>query len=187
MLGLPDLYARPEAPGSEGLGVWCTMSTGHGRDGKPLHFSAWCKEQMGWLQPVVVDPTIRQKIVLGPVQSHPRECLKILIRPDGSEYLLLENRVKKSFDRDLPAEGLLIWRIVDNRPVLEESHGISGPEGPTRFLGSVPYPSGANNAYTPYTTPSSRSLKGGGLPVYITNITRLPDGRVTFYLGYEFN
>lgn len=187
MLGLPDLYARPEAPGSEGLGVWCTMSTGHGRDGKPLHFSAWCKEQMGWLHPVVVDPTVRQKIVLGPVQSNPRECLKILIRPDGSEYLLLENRVRKSFDRDLPAEGLLIWRIVDNRPVLEESHGIAGPEGPTRFLGSVPYPSGANNAYTPFTTPGSRSFKGGGLPVYITNINRLPDGRVTFFLGYEFN
>lgn len=187
MLGLPDLYARPESPGSEGLGVWCTMSVGHGRDGKPLHFSAWCKEQMGWLEPVIVDPTVRQKVVLGPVQSSPRECLKILIRPDGSEYLLLENRVKRSFDRDLPAEGLLIWRIVDNRPVLEESHGISGPEGPTRFLGSVPYPSGSNNAYTPFTTPSSRSLKGGGLPVYITNINRLPDGRVTFYLGYEFN
>src|SRR5262249_21148450 len=26
MLGLPDLYARPEVPGSEGAGVWCCMS-----------------------------------------------------------------------------------------------------------------------------------------------------------------
>ncbi len=26
MLGLPDLYARPENPGMEGLGVWCNMS-----------------------------------------------------------------------------------------------------------------------------------------------------------------
>src|SRR5262249_21922353 len=55
MLGLPDLYARPEVPGEEGVGVWCTMSAGHGKEGRPLHFSAWCKEQMGWLSPCVVD------------------------------------------------------------------------------------------------------------------------------------
>src|SRR5262249_51798571 len=51
MLGLPDLYARPETPGAEGLGVWCTMSVGHGQDGKPLHISAWCKIRLGWLTP----------------------------------------------------------------------------------------------------------------------------------------
>src|SRR5262249_9215750 len=54
MLGLPDLYARPETPGAEGVGIWCTMSTGHGRDGKPLHFSAWCKEQLNWINPAVI-------------------------------------------------------------------------------------------------------------------------------------
>ena len=186
MLGLPDLYARPEAPGSEGLGVWCTMAVGHGRDGKPLHMSAWCKEQLGWLKPTVIDPTVKQKLILGPITHSNKECYKILVRPDGSEYFLLENRVARNFDRDLPAEGLLIWRIVDGRPVLEESHGIAGPPGPDRFLASVPYPSKSNTAFTPYTTPSSKSLKGGGLPVHITNIRRLPDGRITFYIGYEY-
>ena len=48
---------------------------------------------------------------------------------------------------------------MDGRPVLEESHGIGGPDGPGRFLTQVPYPSGVNTAFTPYTTPSSRSLK----------------------------
>ncbi len=186
MLGLPDLYARPENPGSEGLGIWCTMSTGHGQDGKPRHFSAWCKEQLGWLKPAVLDPTVKQKLILSPVENSPKECYKVLIRPDGSEYLLLENRVAKSFDRDIPAEGLLIWRVVDGKPVLEESHGVAGPDGPQRFLASVPYPSKSNNAFTPFTMPSSKSLKGGGLPVHITNIRRLPDGRITFYVGYEY-
>jgi hypothetical protein len=50
----------------------------------------------------------------------------------------------------------------------------------------VPYPSRANNAFTPYTTPSSRSLLGGGTPVHITNIRELADGRITFQIGYEF-
>ncbi|MFT3878311.1 MAG: M6 family metalloprotease domain-containing protein [Gemmatales bacterium] len=186
MLGLPDLYARPEAPGSEGLGIWCTMANGHGQAGRPRHFSAWCKEAMGWSKPTVVDPTVPQHVVLGPITSGDKECLKILVRKDGSEYLLLENRYARSFDKDLPAEGLLIWRIVDGRPLLEESHGIAGPEGPGRFLTVIPFPSLSNNSFTPYTTPSSRSQKGGGLPVNITNIRRLPDGRVAFDLGIEY-
>jgi M6 family metalloprotease-like protein len=186
MLGLPDLYARPESPGSEGLGVWCTMSTGHGQDGKPLHFSAWCKDQMGWLKPVVIDPRVKQKLILSPITDKERECFKVLLRPDGAEYLLLENRVKKGFDRDIPGEGLLIWRVIDGRPVLEESHGVSGPDGPRRYLGSVPYPSPSNRSFTPDTTPSSKPSKSGGYNVHITDIRRLDDGRITFQIGYEY-
>lgn len=186
MLGLPDLYARPENPGSEGLSIWCAMSNQAG-NGRPQHFSAWCKEKLGWIQPTVIDPTIPQKLLLGAINDSPKECYKVLIRPDGSEYLLLENRRKKGFDASLPAEGLLIWRVVGNRPVLEESHGIEGPSGPRVFNASVPFPSRANDSFTPYTQPSSRSQLGGGLPVHITNIRRLPDGRIAFHIGYEFN
>jgi M6 family metalloprotease-like protein len=185
MLGLPDLYARPENPGSEGLGNWCVMSNQVG-NGRPQHMGPWCKEQLGWLNPAAIDPSVKHKLVLAPIENSPRECFKVLVKPDGSEYLLLENRRKNGFDQSLPAEGLLIWHIVGNRPILEESHGVEGPQGPRVFPSAVPYPSGANNAFTPYTTPSSRSQLGGGLPVYITNVRRLPDGRITFYVGYEF-
>src|SRR5581483_10796811 len=156
MLGLPDLYAKPENPGSEGAGAWWPMSTGHRRDGKPLRFCAGSKEQLGWIHPCVIDPRVKQKLILAPIENSPNECYKVLVRPDGSEYLLLENRVKKGYDRDIPGEGLLIWRVLDGKPVLEEAHGITGPDGPTRFLGSVPYPSPSNHAFTPYTTPSSK-------------------------------
>jgi M6 family metalloprotease-like protein len=185
MLGLPDLYARPEIPGSEGLGIWCAMSNQAG-NGRPQHFSAWCKEKLGWVKPAVLDPTVKQKLILAPVEDSPKECFKVLLKPDSSEYLLLENRRKKGFDASLPADGLLIWRVVGNRPILEESHGIEGPAGPRSFLNAVPYPSESNDSYTPYTTPSSRSQLGGGLPVYITNIRRLADGRITFHIGYEY-
>jgi M6 family metalloprotease-like protein len=185
LLGLPDLYARPESPGSEGVGVWCAMSNQAG-NGRPQHFCAWSKDKLGWLKPAVLDPTVKQKLILAPVEDSPKQCFKVLIRPDGSEYLLLENRRKKGFDASLPAEGLLIWRVVNNRPILEEAHGVLGPAGPRVHLHAVPYPSEANTAFTPYTTPSSRSQLGGGLPVHITNIRRLPDGRITFHLGYEY-
>jgi M6 family metalloprotease-like protein len=185
MLGLPDLYAPPESPGTEGLGVWCAMANQIGK-GRPQHFSAWCKEQLGWLEPTVVDPTVKQKLILRPVQHSSKECYKVLVRPDASEYFLLENRVKQGFDKDLPAEGLLVWRIANGKPVLEESHGIPGPPGPRVFLTSVPFPSPSNNSFTPQTTPSSRSPVGGGMPVHITNIRRLPDGTITFWIGYEY-
>ena len=185
MLGLPDLYARPEQPGSEGVGVWCAMSNQVG-GGKPQHFCAWSKEQLGWITPALIDPTVKQKLILSPIEDSPKQCFKVLARPDGSEYFLLENRKKKGFDQSLPAEGLSIWRVVQNKPILEESHGIEGPSGPRVFLNAVPFPSPANSAFTPYTTPSSRAQLGSGLPVHITNIRRLPDGRITFFIGYEY-
>lgn len=186
LLGLPELFARPENAGSEGLGVWCLMSDGAGRDGRPGHLCAWCKEQLGWLQPVTIDPAVAQKLILAPVQRSPRECYKILLRSDGSEYLLLENRTARGFDAELPAQGLLIWRSVNGQPMLEESHGVAGPAGPRSFLDAIPYPSRHNNAFTPQTTPSSRAISGGGVPLHITNIRRLSDGRITFHIGYEY-
>lgn len=185
LLGLPDLYARPENPGSEGLGAWCAMSN-QSNSGRPQHFSAWCKEQLGWVQPAVIDPTVKQKLVLSPIEESSKECFKVLVKSDGSEYLLLENRAKKGFDGSIPADGLLIWRVVQRRPMLEESHGVEGPAGPRVFSGSVPYPSSANTSFTPYTTPSSRSQLGGGLPLYITNIRRLDGGRIGFEVGFEY-
>lgn len=185
MLGLPDLYARPENPGSEGLGNWCAMSN-QVSNGQPQHFGAWCKEQLGWINPTVIDPRVEQKLVLDAIEESQNECFKVLVKPDASEYLLLENRRRKGFDRSLPGEGLLIWRVVNNRPMLEESHGIEGPEGPRAYTRSVPFPSTSNDAFTPFTIPSSRSQLGGGYPVYITNIRRLSDGRITFLIGYQF-
>jgi len=182
---LPDQYARPENPGSEGLGAWCAMSNQSG-NGRPQHFCAWCKERLGWLKPTVIDPTVKQKLLLSPIESSTNECFKVLVRADGSEYLLLENRRKQGFDQSLVADGLLVWRVVGGRLMLEESHGVDGPSGPRVFLSAVPYPSAANDAFTPYTTPSSRSQLGGGLPVHLTNIRRLADGRVASHIGYEY-
>ena len=79
----------------------------------------------------------------------------------------------------------MIWRVVRGRPILEESHGVDGPLGPRSYPRSVPFPSASNRSFTPFTTPGSRPQLGGGWPVFITDIERLPDGRVTFAIGYE--
>ncbi len=189
MLGLPDLYSRPEVPGMEGVGVWCAMAN-QLPNGRPQHFSAWSKEQLGWVKPTMIDPRVKQKLVLSPIEDSNGECFKVPIKADGSEYLLLENRKKKGFDTELPAEGMLIWRVMPGngtqKVFLEESHGVEGPSGPRSFSGAVPYPSPANDSFTPFTTPSSKSQTGGGYEVHITNIKRLSDGRVSFHIGYEY-
>ncbi len=189
MLGLPDLYSRPEVPGMEGVGVWCAMAN-QLPNGRPQHFSAWSKEQLGWIKPTMIDPRVKQKLVLSPIGDSNGECFKVPIKADGSEYLLLENRNKKGFDTELPAEGMLIWRVMPGNGLqkvfLEESHGVEGPSGPRSFAAAVPYPSPANDSFTPFTTPSSKSLTGGGYEVHITNIKRLSDGRVSFHIGYEY-
>jgi M6 family metalloprotease-like protein len=87
VLGLPDLAARTENVGSEGLGVWCATSNAF-ETARPQHLSAWCKEKLGWVKPTVVDPSVKQKLILAPIGDS-RECLKVLVRPDGSEYFLL--------------------------------------------------------------------------------------------------
>jgi M6 family metalloprotease-like protein len=184
-LGLPDLAARTENVGSRGLGAWCALSNPIAT-GRPQHLSAWAKEKIGWLKPAVIDPTVKQKLILAPIEDSPKECFKVLVRPNGSEYYLLENRRKKGFDAELPGEGLLIWRVRDDHPMLVESHGIDSPKAPETKLNMVPYPSEVNQAFTPDTMPSSRSPLGGGLPVHITQIQRLEDGRIAFVIGYEY-
>src|SRR5207245_328857 len=133
---------RPENPGSTGLAPWCATSPPFS-DGKPQHFCPWSKEKLGWANPAVIDTAVKPTLVLSPIEDSPRECFKVLVRPDGSEYLLLENRKKKGFDAGLPGDGLLIWRVVNGRPSLEASHGVEGPSAPTAHLGAVPYPSPA--------------------------------------------
>lgn len=185
MLGLPDLYAKPEVPEMEGVGSWCAMSQ-QARNGRPQHFSAWSKERLGWVKPAVIDPEVPQKLILSPIEGSSDQCIKVLVKPDGSEYLLLENRLRTGFDKSLPGEGLLVWRVVDGKVTLEESHGVAGQAGPRSYLNEVPYPSKANTAFTPNTTPSSKPVKKDGKAVWITNIRKLPDNRIAFQIGYEY-
>ena len=179
-------FGRTTNPYAESVANWDLMAIQVGF-GRPQHLGAWSKEQLGWVKPAVVDPTVRQKLVLGPIEKATNECFKIPLRPDGSEYLLLENRRRIGFDQSVPAEGLLIWRVVYGRPVLEEAHGITGPNAARIDLRDIPFPAGRNDSFTPYSKPSSVALTGDELPVYLTNIRRLPDGRISFYVGYGYD
>lgn len=190
VLGLPDLYATHRlgdvaAAQTPGVGLWCLMA--NQMPGRPQHMSAWCKEKLGWIKPAIIDPSVRQQLVLAPIENSPRECFKIPLKWDGSEYLLLENRRHIGFDASLPAQGLLIWHVSYNRPVLVEAHGLGGPQAAWLNYRNIPYPTPWNSAYTPFSRPSSVIESEDGIPIYITDITRLEDGRILFTVGDGFD
>ncbi len=123
--GVADKYGLGATPNP--LGPWCLMGKGtHGGEPstrhRPFHLCAWCKMVIGWVDPVVIDPSSRQKLALRPILFGARECYRILLKPDGSEYLLLENRRREGFFTDLPSPGLAVLRVGPNdRPVYPQT------------------------------------------------------------------
>ena len=127
-LGLPDLYdtdlirasqeVRP-ADDSAGIGNWGLM--GHGAlgwgGGGPNPLSAWSLAKLGWLG--VANSRLRR------LDSDARGLVfedvnaggdVVLIPVTESRYLLVEHRGRANsyYDRNLPAEGLLIWEIDEH-------------------------------------------------------------------------
>lgn len=112
-LGLPDLYDPDYS--SSGIGDWGVMGAGsyltdgYG-DNNPGHFSAWSKLELGWVNPIIVQPSDTVSFTLYP-SNDGGNILKIPI--GGDEYFLIEYRDKTAsyYDRGLPASGVLIWHI----------------------------------------------------------------------------
>ncbi len=133
-LGLPDLYDRDEEPAetSEGVGNWCLMAGGsYGGDGSssysPAHMCAWCKEVMGWIEPIMIEENEYNKLI--PAVEDTDVVYKLWTKGEvepyvyssaqggggniGKEYFLIENRQQKGFDGTLEGSGILVWH-VDN-------------------------------------------------------------------------
>jgi M6 family metalloprotease-like protein len=117
VFGLPDLYDTDGS--SEGLGNWCVMAGGSwGADGRhaeyPSNFSAWCKEQLGWVTPTIVTSFLKKRAI-----RHSEEFPEIYklwrLGSPGSEYFLVENRQRVKSDRYLMNTGLLIYHVDNSR------------------------------------------------------------------------
>ncbi|UCE19439.1 MAG: M6 family metalloprotease domain-containing protein, partial [Gemmatimonadota bacterium] len=118
-LGLPDLYDTDD--GSEGIGQYGLMGGGSWTFS---HFTAWCKIQLGWLNPTVVTGC-------GYYDVDAAETIAeayILIDPSHSsdEYFLIENRHPASSyyesvgapvapDGTYPDEGIVIYHIDESK------------------------------------------------------------------------
>ena len=93
-LGLPDLYDIDYS--SSGIGRWGVMSGGSwgGNGGSPwypVHFSAWCKTTLGWVEPTVIAEG-SVALTIENVEEHPT-IYRMDGEGSGSEYFLFENRL----------------------------------------------------------------------------------------------
>ena len=108
-LGLPDLYGTGGSS-NEGCGHFCLMASGNWNSpSSPAHMSAWCRAEMGWIEPQLVIGDF-SNLSIPAIETTPF-ALKIKNDPDSSEYLLIENRQPLGFDQNLWGCGLAIWHV----------------------------------------------------------------------------
>ena len=114
LLGLPDLYnpglKKGERP--DDMDFWDVMSRG------AVHFSAWSKIRLGWIEKDQIQDVVRGQIVSVTLEPAERKTdgklvLRHQITPAGQkalQYYLIEVRQHIGFDRNLPGTGVLvIW------------------------------------------------------------------------------
>ncbi|MEN8652708.1 M6 family metalloprotease domain-containing protein [Streptomyces sp. 21So2-11] len=184
----PDLYDTDGT--SEGIGNWCLMaggSWGLGGD-RPVHPSAWCKAAQGWVK-------TREARTNGKVTVRDVKESRIVHRlwrngERSDEYFLVENRMRKDYDAELPGEGLLIWHIDDaattNRDERHYKVALVQADARRDMENNVnrgdegdAYPGSATNiAFTGSSTPNSKSYAGLPTGVAVTEIPP-PDPRMT--------
>lgn len=190
--GLPDLYDVSYE--SAGIGRWSMMSGGSWGGGglRPVHFDAWCKYQIGVIQPF---PVIEEyeNVILEPAELD-QDVLMMWREDDwGNEYFLIENRQLIGFDRSLPGAGLLIWHIDDNmqgnqnawypgrgggahnKVALEQADGAYNLEHDQNGGdGGDPFPGFTwNETFSEDTEPDSRDYQGNSTGINIHNIERV--------------
>ena len=203
VLGLPDLYDRDASDGnSEGLGEWCLMASGSwmGWAGDtPAHMSSWCKIQMGWIEPTVVDNNTNNVQIAQLVTSP--STLKIWEDDyNWSRYFLIENRQAVGFDSELHGPGLLVYHVDENRGYgpnawssgsvndneqnklvdLEEADGDNDLDNESnRGDNGDPFPgTSGNTTFDDNSNPSTTRNDGSETGISLTNISN-PDSIMT--------
>lgn len=141
-LGLPDLFDRSylsdatEGPAhdSAGIGNWGLMgwgASGWSGDDGPTPMSAWSRMQLGWLTEANGRLVVLARDSTGVVVRDLQQgggVIQVPLPPEPSSkssvergYLLLEQRVRVGswYNRNQPADGLLVWHV---RPARRENN-----------------------------------------------------------------
>jgi immune inhibitor A len=181
LFGFPDLYDTDSS--SEGIGNWCLMAAGSwgGGGDLPVHPSAWCKTNQGWV-------TVKTVATNGPATLADVKTSQTVLRlwkngTTGNEYFLLENRQQIGFDASLPGGGLLVWHVDDAQQTnTNENHykvALMQADGKGDLEHNVnrgdagdPYPGSSNNrTFNAASNPNSKSYAHSDSCVAVTGIS----------------
>lgn len=200
-IGLPDLYdVDPQATNSKGLGDWSLMAMGcyNNNSRTPAQFDAWCKIQLGFASPTLVNSNMVD-VHIPQVETSP-VIYKLWAAGDysGHQYFLLENRQKTKFDTYLPGEGFLIYHVNDllsgnndgipYHVALEQADGLHQMEtGGSEGDPGDPWPgSSRKRSFDDLSVPDSRAYGPEITEVSVWNISD-PDSIMTANLDVRWS
>lgn len=182
VLGLPDLYDY--GYDSQGVGFWSIMAAGSwgGGGAKPVHFDAWCKYKLGFLNPIVLTTYLFD----APLPQVETDTIAYKLWTNGTgttQYFLIENRQRVGFDGSLRGEGLLVYHVDETvgnnddqthyKVAVEQADGEFDLEN-NRNSGDSgdPYPGTTDNrVFDAFTLPNSRAYDGHDTEVSIWQIS----------------
>ncbi len=181
VLGLPDLYDTDYS--SSGVGNWCMMSFGSWGGGglTPTHFLAWCKAQLGFLDPTT--PRFNQSAAsISQIETNPEVYQLWTGGYPAEQYFLVENRQRVGSDVSLPGDGLVITHIDEtvngnsdeSHPLVavEQADGLFNLEAGQGSDAGDPWPgSTINRNFTDSSTPDSRAYGGFPTQVAVSDIS----------------
>lgn len=124
VLGLPDTYDVDYE--TWGVGNWSIMGSGvygsHRMECDPAPFLAVERYKLGWLTPVLLEPTSTPQTVTfrSDIEDPLYEAYRIDLTDNGSQYLILEGKKRKADNTGMyvPESGLLITQIFEGRYVM---------------------------------------------------------------------
>ena len=189
-LGLPDLYDIDYS--SAGIGEQCLMAGGGWLNGgrTPAQMSAWCKDQLEWLNPTVLNGT--GNIADLPNLDEQGVTYRIDTN-DPDEYFLLENRQQTGWDTYLPNHGLTIYHVNSSKPTNEDENdplvGLEQADGLNQLAangfsdaGDLFPGSTANTSFDCASTPNSATNSGTYTDISIHQISE-SNGLISFDYG----
>ncbi|MCM1368979.1 MAG: M6 family metalloprotease domain-containing protein [Candidatus Amulumruptor caecigallinarius] len=189
VMGLPDLYATSYTdaftPGS-----WSALDYGpYNNDGMtPPLYGAFERYALGWMKPLEID-----RAVSATLPSIGENKAGVIRTAKDTEFFLVENRQKVSWDKYIPGHGMLVWHIdynsskwtsnVVNNTSSHQYVDIEEADG-TQTEGSRAgdaFPGTANKTeFTANTKPAMKTWSNTSINYPLTGITETPDGLIKF-------
>lgn len=175
-----------------GSGSWDLMASGsHNYGGaRPAHPAGLHKMQHGWVPVQTVEQST--SLVIKPIDAAGGKLVKIRSNAFADDqYLLLENRRLHGFDKHLPGEGLLVWRVDESKEMfapatpglqLVQADGrqqLETPSEENQGDDSDPFPGSEGVTQLKETGRASTSFPGRKSGIVLSNIAVDGNGWVT--------
>lgn len=173
----------------DGSGVWDLMASGSWNNGglTPAHPAGLHKMQHSWVEVQDVQVTTSH-LVIPPYSRTTGRLVRVRgPRFKQTQCLVLENRRRSGFDRMLPGEGLLVWRVdtpreqnAGDKPAMllvqaDGRHDLERPDDQNKGDAGDPFPGSARVVSLADRGSISTSFPSGPSGITLSNIRVDPE------------